>query len=394
MCSYLIWNPNEVLLQFGIFKVRWYSLMIITAFVCGRQFMKYFFKKEGRPAGDVKALSLYVLIGCLVGARLGEVFFYRFSYYWQHPLEAILQVAFSPTVHLVGYQGLSYHGALVGGILGTLFYAYYQVTLRLRPLKLSITKRRKHNQSFLWLLTPVAFGVLMGLFVRIGNFINSEIIGTPTYNKQGVLFASAIVKGLQNMYSDIQQVAIIKDKTALPHPDHHYQPIVIKCIFLAGVDKEEITHFVNNNVVSSFRYRQSMRQHVYLPADATLEYVIDKHGHDQYTAHIKAFGIPRHPVQLYEAFAYILILGALIAWWRRKGPQLRDGMLAGVAMILSYTARFFLEFFKDPFNVVLHGAMPITMGHILSLVTVVGGAALVIVSYCVDKRKRTLPSSI
>lgn len=197
------------------------------------------------------------------------------------------------------------------------------------------------------------------------------------------------------MYSGIQQVEVIKDKTTAPHPDnHHYQPIVIEFIFPAGVDKEQITHFVNNNVAPSLRYRPSMRQHVYLPADAPLEYVIDKHASDQYTAHIKALGIPRHPVQLYETFVYLFILGVLIVWWRRKGSQLRDGMLAGMAMILCYTARFFLEFFKEPFNVVLPSAIPITMGHILSLVTVVGGAALVVVSYCVDKRKRTFPASI
>lgn len=391
MCSYLIWNPSEILFQLGFFKVRWYSLMIISAFLCGRQFVKYFFKKEGRPTADVDELSLYVLISCLVGARFGEVFFYRFSYYCQHPLEAILPVEFSPTFRIVGYQGLSYHGALIGGIVGTLLYAYYQIQFSLIPFKFSIKKRRKQQQSFLWLLTPVAFGVLMGLFVRIGNFINSEIIGTPTHNQYGVLFANAIVQKIQCTSPGIQEVKVVKDSAASPDPDHHYQPIVIACKFPAGVKQAQIEGFVRDKLEMSLRYGSSIRQHLYLPAAAPLAYTISKQTDGKYVAYIKAFGIPRHPVQLYESFAYVLILGVLVAWWRWKGAQLRDGILAGMAMILSYTARFFLEFFKDAFNVVIPGAMPITMGHILSLCTVLAGGLLVVMSYCFDRRKRTLP---
>ncbi len=76
--------------------------MIICAFLCGRSLLKYFFTKEGRPVEDVDQLSLYVLIASLVGARMGEVFFYSPSYYWKHPLEAILPVKFYPTFHITG----------------------------------------------------------------------------------------------------------------------------------------------------------------------------------------------------------------------------------------------------------------------------------------------------
>jgi len=387
MFNYLIWNPNDVLFQWGFFTVRWYSLMIISAFLCGRQFVKYFFKKEGRPPSDVDELSLYVLIACLIGARMGEVFFYRSSYYWKHPLEAIFPVEFSPTFRMVGYRGLSYHGALIGGIIGTLLYAYYQIQFSLVPLKLSIKKRRKKNQSFLWLLTPVAFGVLMGLFVRIGNFINSEIIGTATHNNHGVLFANAIVQGIQRTSPGIQAIKIVQDKVSSPDPDYHYQPIFINCTFPAGVEKEKISFFVTNKIERVLRYGRSVRQHLYIPANTPLDYTINKHKNGQYTANIKAFSIPRHPVQLYESFAYLIVLGILVAWWRWKVQKLRNGMLAGMAMILCYTARFFLEFFKEEFNVLIPGEMPITMGHLLSFCTVLGGVLLVFLSYYFDRRK-------
>jgi phosphatidylglycerol---prolipoprotein diacylglyceryl transferase len=388
--NYIIWNPNEVLFQLGFFKVRWYSLLIICAFLCGRQLLKYFFKKEGRPVEDVDPLSLYILIACLVGARMGEVFFYNFSYYWRHPLEAIFPVEFSPHFHVVGYKGLSYHGALIGGVVGTLLYAYYQISFSLVPFRLKVKKHRKQGQSVLWLLTPLAFGVLMGFFVRIGNFFNSEILGTPTHNQHGVLFAKDITQGITNSSAAIKSVQILKDSTSQPEPLHAYPPIVVACTFAhTGVDEEQIKLFVENKLTNYLRNSHRINEQLYLPADAPLEYTLTKNKKGQYTANIKAFGIPRHPVQLYESFSYLLTLLALVAWWNWRGSQLRDGVIAGVATIVSYSFRFFFEFFKDPFNVVIPGTHPITMGHILSLLTVLGGMIILILAYRFSEKKST-----
>lgn len=389
--NYIIWNPNDILFQLGAFKVRWYSLMIICAFLCGRQLIKHFFKKEGRPVEDVDQLSLYVLICCLVGARMGEVFFYNFSYYWSHPLEAILPVEFSPRFHVVGYKGLSYHGALIGAIMGTLLYAYYQITFSLVPLRFKIKKHRKKGQSVLWLLTPVAFGVLMGFFVRIGNFFNSEILGTPTHNQQGVLFAKDIIQGITNNSAAIKWVRIHHDTTSQPETLHGYPPIVVACTFAnSGADEEQLKLFIENKLANYLHNSHRINEQLYLPTEAPLAYTLTKDKKGQYTANIKAFGIPRHPVQLYESFSYLFILLVLIAWWNWRGAHLPDGLVAGVAMIASYSFRFLFEFFKDPFNVVIPGTHPITMGHILSLLTVVGGIIILILAYRFSDKKSSI----
>jgi phosphatidylglycerol---prolipoprotein diacylglyceryl transferase len=388
--NYIIWNPSETLFQLGFFKVRWYSLMIICAFLCGRQLIKYFFKKEGRPVEDVDQLSLYVLIACLVGARMGEVFFYNFSYYWRHPLEAIFPVEFSPHFHIVGYKGLSYHGALIGGVLGTVLYAYYQINFGLIPFRLKVKRHKKQRQSVLWLLSPVAFGVLMGFFVRIGNFVNSEILGTPTHNQYGVLFAKDIIQGITNSSPAIKSVQVLKDTSSQPEHLHAYPPIVVACTFAhTGVDEGQLSSFIENKLASYLHNNRYINEQLYLPADTPLDYTLTKNKKGQYTANIKAFGIPRHPVQLYESFSYLLTLLVLVAWWNWRGAQLRDGVIASVATMASYSFRFFFEFFKDPFNVVIAGEHPITMGHILSLLTVIGGIVMMVLAYRLSEKKPT-----
>lgn len=362
--------------------------MIICAFLCGRQLIKYFFKKEGRPVEYVDQLSLYVLICCLIGARMGEVFFYNFSYYWKHPLEAILPVEFSPHFHVVGYKGLSYHGALIGAIVGTLLYAYYQINFSLIPFRLKVKRHKKPGQSVLWLLTPVAFGVLMGFFVRIGNFFNSEILGTPTKNQHGVLFAKDIIQGITNSSAAIKSVQILPNTISQPTPLQAYPPVIVACTFAhTGVEEEQLKLFMETKLANLLRHKRSINEQLYLPPDTPFEYTLTKNKKGQYIAHIHAFGIPRHPVQLYESFAYLLTLLALVAWWNKKGTQLRNGVIAGVATIVSYGFRFFFEFFKDPFNVVIPGMHPVTMGHILSLLTVVGGMVILVLAYRFSEKK-------
>ena len=73
---YIIWGSDLVIFQAGATAVRWYSLLILIAFLGGRQLGRYVYKKEGRPVEDVDSLSLYVLSFALIGARLGEILFY------------------------------------------------------------------------------------------------------------------------------------------------------------------------------------------------------------------------------------------------------------------------------------------------------------------------------
>jgi prolipoprotein diacylglyceryl transferase len=110
---------------------------------------------------DLDKLTLYVILGAILGARLGHILFYSPLYYWEHPIE-VLPIRLDPHFEFVGLAGLASHG----GVLGT-FIALYIYT-------------KKYHQPFLWILDRLTIAAaLLGGFIRLGNLMNSEIIGVP-----------------------------------------------------------------------------------------------------------------------------------------------------------------------------------------------------------------------
>ena len=155
------WNPNQVLLDLHFIQIRYYSLMFVIAFSLGFYIMKKIFISEHKSLDKLDALVIYVAIATLLGARLGHVFFYDWDYFKEHPLEIILPFRFSPTFEITGFSGLASHGAAVGIILAMILY------IRKYPeFKLS------------WILDRIVIPITIGgMFVRFGNFMNSEIVG-------------------------------------------------------------------------------------------------------------------------------------------------------------------------------------------------------------------------
>ena len=168
-----LWAPDPVAISLGSFNVYYYSLMFVIAFASGLYLMKFMYKKENISLEYLDPLLMYMVVGTLVGARLGEVFFYNWDYFQNNLLEIILPVKITAEGwEFVGFRGLASHGAVVG-ILSAL-YLY--------------TKKYKYA-SMLWLLDRVAITVAFGgVFIRIGNFFNSEIVGKYTGSSFGVVF--------------------------------------------------------------------------------------------------------------------------------------------------------------------------------------------------------------
>jgi prolipoprotein diacylglyceryl transferase len=149
----IIWNPSPEIFSFGNFAVRWYGLFFALGFFFGYLIMLKFFTKEGVPVKLLDELTTYMIIGTIVGARLGHVFFYEPSWYLAHPLK-ILQV---------WEGGLASHGAAIGIIISLLIFSY----VRKKP--------------FLWVMDRIVIvTALAGFLIRMGNLMNSEIYGLPT----------------------------------------------------------------------------------------------------------------------------------------------------------------------------------------------------------------------
>ncbi|MFO7616430.1 MAG: prolipoprotein diacylglyceryl transferase [Bacteroidales bacterium] len=150
----IIWDVNPILFQIGTWTVRWYGLLFALGFIFGIIIVTRMFKYDGVNRDWIDSLFLFVVIGTVIGARLGHVFFYDWAYYKENPSEILK----------VWHGGLASHGAAIGVIL-----------------MLWIWSKKYSKKSILWALDRVVVPVpLAGAFIRTGNLINSEIYGNPT----------------------------------------------------------------------------------------------------------------------------------------------------------------------------------------------------------------------
>ena len=167
------WAPSETLFKIGSFGIHYYSLMFIIAFGLGYYLMKKIFDEEKISLEYLESLFVYMVLSILLGARLGDVFFYSWDYYQDHLLEILLPIRDTPNGYtFTGFRGLASHGAVIGSLLGLYLY-----------------KRKFKERSLFWLLDRVTIPVAVGAsFVRLGNFFNSEIVGKYSNSNFGVFF--------------------------------------------------------------------------------------------------------------------------------------------------------------------------------------------------------------
>ena len=167
------WAPNETIFKIGSFGLHYYSLMFVIAFAVGFYMMKKFYQHEKVSEEYLEPLFIFTIVGTLLGARLGEVFFYNWDYYQNNLAEILLPIKITPDgVEFTGYRGLASHGAAIG-IITSLYL--YQRKYSYRPL--------------LWVLDRLCITVAFaGIFIRIGNFFNSEIVGLYSNSDFGVVF--------------------------------------------------------------------------------------------------------------------------------------------------------------------------------------------------------------
>ena len=265
----LDWNPITGIDIFGILKLHFYSLMWVIAFILGWYIMKRIFTKEKVSLEYLDPLFIYTVLATMLGARLGHVLFYQSELISEDFFSIFLPFKFKGGFEFTGFQGLASHGAAIGIIIGMYLY------------------RRKYKyKSLLWILDRVVISVASGaVFIRIGNFINSEIIGKVTDSALGVRF-------IQDYYykSQITQLTGIKD---------------VQKAYNAVTDNSQF-----QNLLEAVPYR--------------------------------------HPAQLYESFCYIFVFLILWYFYSKTSKGNQSGFLFGLFLILLWTIRFFVEFVKEP----------------------------------------------
>ena len=171
--NFIHWNPDpEIINVFGI-SIRYYGLLFVSGLIIAIYMLGWLFKRENIPSENLEKLTIYGMIGIIAGARLGHCLFYEPSYYLSHPLEMIFPITFPPDggIKFIGYQGLASHGGVLGLLIGLYLYS----------------RKTKHSMIDTLDLIAVVVGVSLG-FIRLANFMNSEIIGMPTTKPWGVIF--------------------------------------------------------------------------------------------------------------------------------------------------------------------------------------------------------------
>lgn len=263
----ITWNPDiEVFSIFGI-SIRYYSILFVTGLILAYWVISKLYKDQKIPAEKFDPLFIYCLLGIVLGARLGHCLFYEPDYWLSHPVEMLLPIQIvDGGIKWMGYQGLASHGGTLGLMFSLWLYA------------------RKTKLNFLSVVDNIAIATpIAACFIRLGNLMNSEIVGTVTNVPWAFIF---------------------------PHE---------------GME-------------------------------------------------------PRHPAQLYEAIAYLLIFIVGLLLYKKYKTSLRPGFYFGYCLATIFTFRFFVEFIKAS-QEAYEDAMLLNMGQLLSIPFIVVGIYFMINSF-------------
>ncbi|HEX4887069.1 MAG TPA: prolipoprotein diacylglyceryl transferase [Luteibaculaceae bacterium] len=158
----IVWDVQPEIFPGTAVPVRWYGLLFALGFFIGYELLKRMFKREGYPVEWTDSALIYCMVGTIIGARLGHVFFYDWAEYKQDPIQILM----------IWKGGLASHGAVIG-IITAMYFLNKQVI----------------KKSVLWILDRVVITIAQaGVLIRLGNLMNSEIYGKPTGSDWGFIF--------------------------------------------------------------------------------------------------------------------------------------------------------------------------------------------------------------
>ena len=165
---YILWNPDLEIFRIGNFAIRWYSTCWLIGLALAYFIVKWLYKDQKVKDAYFDPLFIYCFLGILIGARLGHCLFYQPEYFlssWTHVVEMFLPIhqMADGSWKFTGYEGLASHGGTIGLMVALYLY------------------NRKTGMNLWHVLDDIAIATpITACFIRLGNLMNSEIIGTPT----------------------------------------------------------------------------------------------------------------------------------------------------------------------------------------------------------------------
>lgn len=366
MLNFIIWSVTPDIFSIGPLTVRWYGLMFALGFFLGQLILVRIFRAEGKPEQDVDTLTVYMVLATIIGARLGHSLFYQPEIYLKNPIEILK----------IWEGGLASHGAAIGIIVALFLYSNYDIKLNLGWPLIQSKKHKREGQSMLWILDRIVIVVaLAGALIRVGNLMNSEIIGKPADIPFAFMFVESAESAILQDYEDyVQEVEVDKRAGQDTIIDGTvFKPISLLITFKSNtLTDEQINLFASDNLAETLgkRYRE-VPEHVRL-LSAKPPVNVKRNADNTLTASIGAYGVPRHAAQLYEALSTFILFILLLYWWSRKKEHTAEGSLFGFFIVVLFTLRFLYEFLKEN-QVAFEDQIPLNMGQILSIPMVIVG---------------------
>ena len=278
MLSYITWDVNPELFTIFGREIRWYGLFWVIGLIVAVYIVQRIYNEEKLPQKWFDSLFMYMMLGIIVGARVGHCLFYEPAYYLANPIKILY----------IWEGGLASHGGVLGIIIAVWLYSR------------NVTKK-----SMLWtfdrVIVPTGFTAAM---IRLGNLMNHEIYGDVTSQPWGFRF--------------IENVGAWKAGVA--------QPI---------------------------------------------------------------FSQPSHPTQIYEALVYFLVFAVTMYMFWNTDAKKKQGLLLGIAMIMIFLSRFFIEYIKEvqvESEILMRQNTGLILGQWLSIPFIIWGIWLVWNAYRNDKK--------
>ncbi len=353
--GYLIWNGSPELFNIGDLVIRWYGLFFAIGFLIGQQIIYYIFRKENKPEKDVDALTIYMVVATIIGARLGHVLFYEPDVFFANPMEILK----------VWQGGLASHGAAIAILIALWIYS----------------RKKKAGQSYFQVLDRIVIiAALASAFIRFGNFFNSEIIGKPTDKPWGIVFVNPLATAITNEEIDTEKIVdrvSCNKNNNVSDAEGNRKHLAINVFFKTNTAEEKVTAYINNDVKDLLNQFTDF----FDQKDTTaLNYEIIKQQNGSLEARINTLGISRHPAQLYEAVSFLLIFILLFGIWIRYKQNLPPGRNLGIFLVICFGLRFIYEFLKED-QVQFENSLPLNMGQILSIPLCLAGVWILILSF-------------
>ncbi|MGI4742978.1 MAG: prolipoprotein diacylglyceryl transferase [Janthinobacterium lividum] len=278
--AYIPWNVSPIIAEVGPLLLRWYGILFALGFVIGSFVLTHIYKSEGVRPYWVDVITFYMVVGTVLGARLGHVFFYDWDSYKNQPWEILK----------IWHGGLASHGATIGILLATYIFS------------------RRNKFDYLWVLDRIVIVVAIGgACIRLGNLMNSEIVGKPTDVPWAFVFPR-----------DTEHLTAVQPGQTLP-------------------DGARLVRR-NFRTVPAENPSEGDRR---VEVEPTLLPVGTVPAPDLSVA------VPRHPTQIYESLFCVFLLALLYGLWNKYKERTPRGLLFGLFVVLLFTQRFLGEFLKE-----------------------------------------------